>query len=120
VRVIDSYSLLEADLSSPCSAVGGGTGLDSPLYTLLPCDLRDLPALTAALAPHLDPSLPTLLLAECVFVYVPPIDVSNLLRWFATTFAQGASVSYDPFGLHDSFGRVMVRNLAVSQPPCLR
>jgi hypothetical protein len=98
-------------------AVGGGTGLDSPLYAVLPCDLRDLPALTTALEPHLDPTLPTLLLAECVFVYVPPQDVSNLLGWFSETFSHGTCVSYDPFGLDDSFGRVMVRNLAVSSTP---
>lgn len=97
--------------------MGGGTGLDSPLYTLLPCDLRDLATLTAALQPYLDPTLPTLLLAECVFVYVPPQDVTNLLNWFSSTFTQGTCVSYDPFGLDDSFGKVMVRNLAVSIAP---
>ncbi len=102
----------ELTRSAP-STVGGGTGLDSPLYAVLPCDLRDLAALTTALQAHLDPALPTLLLAECVFVYVPPQDVSNLLGWFAQTFGRGACFSYDPFGLDDSFGKVMVRNLAV-------
>lgn len=98
----------------------GGTGLSSPSYVLLPADLRDLaPLATALLSPSadrppiLDPTLPTLLLAECVLVYLPPANASELLSWVASTFAEGSAVSYDPFGLQDSFGKVMLRNLAV-------
>lgn len=97
----------------------GGTSLLSPLYFLLPGDLRDLSSLSSALLsfsnPILDPALPTLLLAECVLVYLPPSATSELLVWFASMFEKegSAAVSYDPFGLQDSFGQVMIRNLAV-------
>lgn len=97
----------------------GGTALLAPLYSLLPGDLRDLSSLSSALlsttSPILDTTIPTLLLAECVLVYLPPAATSDLLKWFATTFAKdgSAAVSYDPFGLQDSFGQVMIRNLAV-------
>lgn len=95
----------------------------STLYTLLPGDLRSLAPLTSALLsptassqePILDPTIPTLLLAECVLIYLPPQATSDMLSWFAETFQKqgSAAVSYDPFGLHDSFGQVMIRNLAV-------
>lgn len=111
----------------------GGLGLSSPLYALLPGDLRHLDALStsllsppaysttsASIEPILLPSLPTLLLLECVLVYLPPPDTDTILRWFASNFAPGSAVvSYDPFGLDDSFGKVMRRNLAVSVPVSL-
>lgn len=112
----------------------GGTALYSPSYVLLPADLRDFttfaPSLLQAATssssigghpPALSPHLPTLLLVECVLVYLPPTAVDNILLWFSSTFAPvgGLSIGYDPFGLHDSFGQVMIRNLAVSHhgPP---
>lgn len=90
----------------------GGTSLRSPFYQLLPLDLRtsDLPTLLSSV---LDPTLPTLLLAECVMVYLPPETNDSILNWFSTNFKKGKVVSYDPFGLGDNFGKVMVRNLAV-------
>ena len=42
-------------------------------YCLLPADLRDPRQLAAALdAAGLDPEAPTLVLSECVLVYLPP------------------------------------------------
>ena len=105
----------------------GGTGLTSATYALVPGDIRDFASLTQALTspppsdqtgpPLLDRSLPTLLLAECVLVYLPPETTIGVLAWFRQTFASGAAVSYDPFGLQDNFGKVMIRNLAVRCQP---
>lgn len=123
----------------------GGLGLSSPCYSLVPGDLRNLddlatslvgsppPPPCADLAPGpepepepprrrqtapLDPSVPTLLLLECVLVYLEPETTSRLLRWFCETFrpattTTSAIVAYDPFRLQDQFGTVMKRNLAV-------
>ena len=65
-----------------------------------------------------DLSVPTLLLAECLFVYLSPARVRHILRSFANTFRHGHTsvVAYDPFHLDDSFGKVMVRNLSVRAP----
>lgn len=106
-------------------AANGGTGLSSRYYSIVPSDLRTLPSLSQTLLGDgatlgvLDPSLPTLLLAECVLVYLPPASTSALLSWFASSFnvTGSCSVAYDPFGLEDSFGQVMLRNLAVSLRP---
>jgi len=109
---------------------GGGTALRSPVYNLLPVDLRTPPAASLAplLAsssgrddgPLLSPSLPTLLLFECVLAYMTP-DASNaLIRWFVDHFAAAGAtagplggVVYEMFKLNDAFGRVMLNNLKV-------
>ena len=52
------------------SAAGNGRILSQP-YSLLPVDLRDAEALRRELrAAGFDPQLPTLVLAECVLVYM--------------------------------------------------
>lgn len=117
-------------LYSPTHIGGGGTTLRSPVYNLLPVDLRTPPAASLAplLAsgsgkddePLLSPSLPTLLLFECVLAYMTP-DASNaLIRWFVDYFAAAGAtagplggVVYEMFKLNDAFGRVMLNNLKV-------
>ncbi|KAJ3760683.1 S-adenosyl-L-methionine-dependent methyltransferase [Lentinula raphanica] len=102
----------------------GGTSLFSPLYYLLPADLRQNPTLSLSslitrngdAPPLLDASLPTLLIFECVLVYMSPQESNTLLRWFHTYFASQndgrlGAIVYEMFGLGDSFGRVMVSNL---------
>ncbi|KAJ7186877.1 S-adenosyl-L-methionine-dependent methyltransferase [Mycena filopes] len=103
------------------TVVHGGTGLTSPKYHLLPADLRLPPAdtfgslLTSDGGAILSPNLPTLLLFECVLVYMEAAASSAVLEWFRDYFAQGSavlgSIVYEMFGLQDSFGRVMVANL---------
>ncbi|KAF9061794.1 leucine carboxyl methyltransferase [Rhodocollybia butyracea] len=105
----------------------GGSALSSPLYHLLPADLRLDPsvALGSLISTEngpslLDPSLPTLLIFECVLVYMSPQESNRLLEWFQAYFSSqnGAALGaivYEMFGLGDSFGRVMVSNLKTRQ-----
>ncbi|GAA6005067.1 leucine carboxy methyltransferase [Rhodotorula paludigena] len=126
-RTVSTKPDLRSALGGDVKIEQGGLALSSPLYTLLPGDLRSLSALSESLlspstsptygAP-LSPSLPTLLLVECVLVYLESAATDALLSWFASTWgadggAGGAIVEYDPFGLEDQFGAVMRRNLAV-------
>lgn len=115
----------------------GGTSLQGPVYNLLSADLRLPPSETLAPLltapsssdpsasslqpdPLLSPSLPTLLLFECVLVYMPPEASSALIQWFVDYFSSDnqehavlGGIVYEMFGLNDSFGRVMLNNLKV-------
>jgi [phosphatase 2A protein]-leucine-carboxy methyltransferase len=108
----------------------GGTALHSTRFHLLPVDLRKDPSeslepLLFADTDHsalLDPSVPTLLVFECVLVYMSPEESSKLLRWFVDKSRSSpdsvlGSVVYEMFGLNDGFGRVMVNNLKVGATP---
>ena len=88
----------------------------SEQYCLIPGDLREFHQdLAARLLEVLDPGIPTLFLAECVFIYLDPQHSSNILRWMTEHFGQAGSMTilYDPVGLADNFGKVMVNNLQV-------
>ncbi|KAJ7475095.1 S-adenosyl-L-methionine-dependent methyltransferase [Mycena galericulata] len=115
---------LSAVLGDPTAVMvsHGGTGLNSPTFHLLPADLRLPPADTLGklLASEdgaiLSPTLPTLLLFECVLVYMSPAASSALFQWFIDYFSPDGSgvlgsIVYEMFRLQDSFGRVMVENL---------
>lgn len=105
------------------------------MYNLLPVDLRTPPA--TSLAPLLtaagggkdddglllSPTLPTLLLFECVLAYMTPTTSNALIRWFVDYFAAAGAAAgplggavYEMFKLNDAFGRVMLNNLKVSCP----
>jgi hypothetical protein len=108
-------------------AAQGGTGLYAPKYHLLPADLRRPPSESLSALTRekglgetlLSTNLPTLLLFECVLVYMSPSASSSLIEWFTNYFQSSNSpgplgaIVYEMFGLSDSFGRVMVNNLKV-------
>ena len=98
------------------------------MYHLLATDLRRPPVetleplLASQSPPLLSCSLPTLLLFECVLVYMEPGASNGILRWFTDYFSTPAAeasrsvlgcVVYEMFALEDSFGKVMVNNLRV-------
>ncbi|KAH9834099.1 leucine carboxyl methyltransferase [Rhodofomes roseus] len=115
---------LSAVLGKPedISVANGGTSLHAPKYHLLAGDLRQPPSeLLALLEPHLSPVHPTLLLFECVLVYMSPQASSALIQGFVDHFDNAArtqgghgvlgGIVYEMFGLEDSFGKVMKSNL---------
>ena len=86
---------------------------------MLSADLRLPPSTTLAtvLPTLLSPTIPTLLIFECVLVYLTPATSDTLLQWFIDYFSESGvlgAVVYEMFGLGDSFGRVMLNNLKVS------
>jgi [phosphatase 2A protein]-leucine-carboxy methyltransferase len=110
---------------TPCVFIGGGgTTLRSPVYNLFPVDLRTPPGVSlepllgSGDEPLLSPSLPTLLLFECVLAYMTPSASNALIQWFVDYFGAPSggllgAVVYEMFKLEDSFGRVMLTNLKV-------
>ncbi|KAJ2940780.1 hypothetical protein O0L34_g14893 [Tuta absoluta] len=95
--------------------VRGGLGgeLHADGYHLVGCDLRVLSDVRRALAAaRVAPDAPTLVLSECVLVYLRPEPAAALLRHLAATFPRLALVIYEQCSLGDKFGEVMARNLA--------
>ena len=58
--------------------------------------------------------LPTLVISECVTIYIQSESVPRLRRLFATTFNDVAFVDYEMFNGKDPFGKMMVRNFEVA------
>jgi hypothetical protein len=74
-------------------------------YKLIGADLCDLPLLASLLATAaLDPSLPTLVLSECVLTYVGVDHTNALIAYFAKAFPASLFMTYEQIIPHDGFG----------------
>lgn len=78
-------------------------------YHLCPVDLRKLEEWDYS---FLDPDAPTLVLSECCLCYLSPEESDSVLKFFAKHFSHLSLTLYEPIGLDDEFGRVMMHNLA--------
>lgn len=86
--------------------------LESDRYCIIGADLRDISSLDEKLKKfQLNPELPTLLLSECVLVYMTPSQSSNLVHWAAETFHTAMFINYEQVNMRDRFGQVMIENL---------
>ncbi|KAJ3608054.1 hypothetical protein NHX12_025104 [Muraenolepis orangiensis] len=76
--------------------VADGHSLDSDRYCIIGADLRDVVTLDEKLKRfQLNPEIPTLLLSECVLVYMGPGQASSLLHWAAETFHTAMFINYE-------------------------
>uniref|UniRef100_A0AC34RC35 Leucine carboxyl methyltransferase 1 n=2 Tax=Panagrolaimus sp. JU765 TaxID=591449 RepID=A0AC34RC35_9BILA len=81
-------------------------------YHLLGADIRQIQELEQKLdTTHLDITLPTLILAECVFVYMVPEKSAEVIKYFADKFPTCGFLNYEQVNVVDKFGQVMVENL---------
>ncbi|PSC73349.1 tRNA wybutosine-synthesizing 4 [Micractinium conductrix] len=106
------------EVASCISAEEGRIVTDA--YCLLPADLRDLGQLEAALeAAGLDREAPTLVLSECVLVYLQPGQSRDVVRWLGERLRSAAMVVYEQIQPHDAFGQQMLLNLESRGCPLL-
>eukprot|EP00271_Cylindrocystis_brebissonii_P015015 TRINITY_DN36891_c0_g1_i1.p1 TRINITY_DN36891_c0_g1~~TRINITY_DN36891_c0_g1_i1.p1 ORF type:complete len:366 (-),score=61.06 TRINITY_DN36891_c0_g1_i1:460-1557(-) len=104
------HSLLESTDTSKMPIEKGA--VHSRRYHLLSADLRDTPSLDTKLAAAgLRADLPTLILTECVLIYMDPQKSRDLIEWAARKFPTSAFVVYEQIRPEDAFGLQMVRNL---------
>ncbi|XP_060116507.1 leucine carboxyl methyltransferase 1 [Heteronotia binoei] len=90
--------------------------LDSSRYAIISADLRELPKLDENLKKcNMDPHLPTLLMAECVLIYMTPEHSAGLLRWASSTFSAAMFINYEQVNMTDRFGQIMIENLQSRQ-----
>jgi len=87
--------------------------LVSSTYKLITCDVRDAEIINSKLSTYeVDRSLPTLLLTECLMIYMSGADSLKVLTWVKDYFTGDlASVNYEMINPDDQFGKMMVRNL---------
>eukprot|EP00884_Botryococcus_braunii_P017006 jgi/Botrbrau1/398/Bobra.110_2s0051.2 len=87
-------------------------------YNLLPGDLRNVESVqTRLLEAGFDPQAPTLVLCECVLVYMEVAESNAVLSWLASWLSTAAILIYDPTGPDDAFGQQMLKNLEMRGCP---
>ena len=73
-----------------CDVTGAGG------YRLITADLRDITGLRALVAAAgIDVNVPTLLLSECVLVYLEPEDSCAIIAWAAREFKRSVFMTYE-------------------------
>ncbi|KXS12054.1 leucine carboxyl methyltransferase 1-like protein [Gonapodya prolifera JEL478] len=102
-----SRSLGTIDISS------GGAELHSQAFHILPGDLRTFhPSITDALVKSgFNKDIPTLILSECVLVYLDPSRGDSIISWCSENLRRAVFVTYEQILPDDVFGRMMLRNL---------
>ncbi|KAL2060981.1 hypothetical protein VTL71DRAFT_9033 [Oculimacula yallundae] len=82
-------------------------------YSCHPMDLRQLPRLKDLNEIQgLQSDIPTLIISECCLCYLEMDTARNVVKWFTDRISSAGIVLYEPIGVHDAFGQVMVSNLA--------
>ncbi|ESZ99120.1 hypothetical protein SBOR_0530 [Sclerotinia borealis F-4128] len=82
-------------------------------YVCHPLDLRKLPAMIDLDSFHgIKSDLSTLIVSECCLCYLEVGTAQNVIKWFADKIPSIGIVLYEPVGVHDAFGQMMVENLA--------
>lgn len=98
----------------------GPETINSEGYVLFPADLNQPNELTNRFkAAGLRPELPTLVIAECVLIYLHPDSVPLLRNHLASYFTNICFADYEMLGSSSPFSRVMVQNFARSGIPLL-
>ncbi|KAM7275513.1 hypothetical protein ACFE04_017379 [Oxalis oulophora] len=81
-------------------------------YKLLPVDLRNIQELDDIITfAGMDPSLPTLIIAECVLIYLDPDSSRAIVGWAAKKFSTAVFFLYEQIHPDDAFGQQMIINL---------
>ncbi|TIA68524.1 hypothetical protein E3P92_03731 [Wallemia ichthyophaga] len=107
---IRKSDVLSSKLDEDVVIEAGGSRLLSNRYKLLPTDLRTAD-LNALINPHVNHDIPTLVLCECVLVYMPQDASNRILRWLGQSFNDVLVLVYEMTGIDDKFGQTMLRNL---------
>nr|CAG4641813.1 EOG090X08O3 [Eurycercus lamellatus] len=86
--------------------------LHSSVYHLVSSDLRKLSEVEAKMGEcSLEFHVPTLILFECVLVYMPLHQSNALLHLIANKFTTTFCINYEQVNMNDRFGDIMLSNL---------
>lgn len=99
--------------AGPMSGGDGASTVRGGQYSLLAADLSDLDRVRETLSKAgFDSSVPTLVISECVLIYMEAEHSDAVIEWIASTLPQAAFVLYEQILPSDPFGKIMVRNIA--------
>jgi len=102
------------DTDAAKTAFGNNSMFLSPQFKILAADVRDSTIIKDKLVNELgvDTSLPTLVLTECLLIYMKGEDSLGVLTWLRELFTGDIGVvNYEVINPDDPFGRTMVENL---------
>jgi len=106
-ELILSTPALRRAVAPLATSHGGASG-----YTLAEVDLNDVNQMAVALeASGWQAAEPTLIIAECLLMYLRPEVSDALVGWFANRAPCAALIAYDAIGPDDPFGQMMMDNL---------
>lgn len=116
--LIKSFKFLNLIKSFNCRHIADGevrfnpTDLHASNYHVVGVDLRNIDEVANKLKEaDIDFGVPTIVLAECVLVYIEAANCRTLLQWLAAQFHSLVLVNYEQVNLNDRFGDVMLNNL---------
>ncbi|XP_006859867.1 PREDICTED: leucine carboxyl methyltransferase 1 isoform X2 [Chrysochloris asiatica] len=118
-RVLGVSQLIKAFLwktECNCQILNLGAGMDTTFWTLKDENLLpskyfevDFPMIVSRKIHNI--KLPTLIITECVLIYMTPEQSANLLKWAASSFETAMFINYEQVNMDDRFGQIMVENL---------
>ncbi|KAF6125028.1 leucine carboxyl methyltransferase 1 [Phyllostomus discolor] len=99
-----------------CQVINLGAGMDTTFWILKDQDLLpskyfevDFPMIVTRKLQSI--KLPTLLITECVLVYMTPEQSANLIKWAANSFGTAMFINYEQVNMDDRFGQIMIEHL---------
>ncbi len=101
VKIIKSKTLLSDFIDPTC--LGSDDSIESADYKLFIADVRDLPHVTEKLA-LVEKQRPTLILTECLLIYMKATDSELILNGFASLFPSVSFLNYEMIRPDDKFG----------------
>lgn len=100
-----------SELSAGWGLERSRNGVLETTYCFHPLDLRQLPKRQNPIR-GLRTDVPTLIISECCLCYLEVEKSKDVVRWFTSRIPSIGLVLYEPIGIDDSFGQMMVSNLA--------
>jgi len=102
--------IIAANSELAVEGVRTSDGFSGAQYNFITADLRNTDQYATKIREVCDLTVPTLIIAECVFCYIDAPYVAQIIQ-IAGEFEHVALISYDMINPQDAFGRMMVENI---------
>eukprot|EP01029_Cantina_marsupialis_P028468 TRINITY_DN776200_c0_g1_i1.p1 TRINITY_DN776200_c0_g1~~TRINITY_DN776200_c0_g1_i1.p1 ORF type:complete len:340 (+),score=98.35 TRINITY_DN776200_c0_g1_i1:21-1040(+) len=114
LKIIESHDELKSHIKfDSATHIDRERGeLISEDYSIMTGDLRETEEVKENLRKAgIDFSLPTMIISECVLVYIEPAEASKLIGDLCDMFSSAVFATYEQILPDDPFGKVMMQNL---------